>query len=333
MATDITDPLSSIEGEYETADDHFGTDGEYNTDEYGSDTPNAFLSELEDQEWHDSPVIPRTSPEDTPKPSQRTWTSTIASARDPFAAVGNMHKTTMGGGNEMSRDIDTEMTPKATRPHIQIPYSPSPKTNPRDPSFTDTESLHSLSRHLSDDDDDVINTPIFAQPHTITPPKPTTPVSGTVIPSASPIIPSHRPVDIDINVIPPGSSGTIDSEASWLSGKMDIQNAVRKSFHGSPVGKSPILLDASAGDSSALGLIDPKGLWKPDYRGEEYEQENMGDEMVERVRQGSKARKVEVVNSPGLEGLEARLSGESPERRATAYREGGIPLFRDETIA
>lgn len=105
---------------------------------------------------------------------------------------------------------------------------------------------------------------------------------------------------------------------------MDIQNAVRKSFHGSP---SPIVLEAT----SPL-RIDTRG--KPDYKGDDYgtEGEDYGGEGYgeARVRQGSKARRVEVVDSPSLEGLEARLSGESPERPAERRmngRNGGILLF------
>ena len=62
--------------------------------------------------------------------------------------------------------------------------------------------------------------------------------------------------------------------------------------------------------------------------------EGLGEfEGEERVRQGSKARMVEVIDSPSLEGLEARLSGESPERTtkggnsSTDVRDGGIILL------
>jgi hypothetical protein len=65
------------------------------------------------------------------------------------------------------------------------------------------------------------------------------------------------------------------------------------------------------------------GIASPDYTGEEY-----GDEDVdgrERMRQGSLARKVEVVDShDGVEGVVGRVSGESPER---GRENGGIVLM------
>lgn len=360
MATDITDTVSS-HGEYETADDHFGTETEgYNTEDHGSDTPNALsdddlVAELEEegQEWHESPVIPGVGME-TPKARQWTWNT----ARDYDMGIEG------GNGEMMGRGVfeDVEVTPKAMRPQIQIPYA-SP-TIRRNPSFTETESSRSPLSPLDnpyDDSEDDINTPIFAS------------TAGTVIPSSTPIVPINTvsqdvtsnldsnpkdnrhsdPITLsnaanthatttnpDIHIIPPGSSGTIDSESSWLSGNLplDIQSAVRKSFHGSP-GKTPIILEASG--ASPL-RIDTKGSgWKPDYQGQGYGDEEgaegveglgqFGDE--ERVRQGSKARRVEVIDSPSLEGFEARLSGESPERTGNGEKnrrdgvDGGIILL------
>ena len=347
MATDFTgDTVSSHERGYETADDHFGTEGGYNTDDYGSDTPNAVLSEDEmegEQEWHDSPVIPRASPENTPRPGQRMWGT--SAPRDTYRTSVNTYG--MGGETTgMAKDVndfdDMEITPKDSRPRVQIPrISPTTTNNnrnttrPRVSSFSETESTHSLSNSLLTDDLDDINTPIFSQPpfFAATTVLPTTgitaaPITGTVIPSSIPVVHSSAPapVPIDINIIPPGSSGTIDSEGSWLSGKMDIQNAVRKSFHGSSI-TSPIVLEASSPFRS-----DSKGQgWGQDYQGDDYGNEGKEgfEQEVERVRQGSKARRVEVVDSPSLEGLEARLSGESPERRMNGNggSDGGIVLF------
>ena len=139
----------------------------------------------------------------------------------------------------------------------------------------------------------------------------------------------------------PQSQGSMESEGSWLSGKMDIEKAVRKSFAGSPARRTPpIILETSAvkGD----GNIIPSGLmqanWtetrKPDYEGAEYGSEEEDEDVVpniwsERVRQGSAARKVEVVDRPSLEGVAGRVSSgntSSPERRSQDLRQNEIIL-------
>ena len=55
---------------------------------------------------------------------------------------------------------------------------------------------------------------------------------------------------------------------------------------------------------------------KPDYGGEEHG--SSGDEFArrrrERIRQGSAARRVEIVDGPNVEGIVGRVSGESVER-------------------
>ena len=97
----------------------------------------------------------------------------------------------------------------------------------------------------------------------------------------------------------------VESEGSWLAGRMDIEAAVRKSFgQQGGQGPSPILLGSSA---------PPRGAWigRPDYEGAEWE--SSGDEgRRERVRQASAARRVEVRDSPVVqEGVVPRVSGES----------------------
>ena len=133
---------------------------------------------------------------------------------------------------------------------------------------------------------------------------------------------------------------------------------MRKSFHGAlPVAiKTPILLETSGAERRPLRIDTmgmTTGLWKPDYHGDGYGdlgERGVGeDQVVERVRQGSKARRVEVIDSPSLEGMEARVSNvggggggsggaggageddESPERRINGRgkkdEKGGIVLF------
>jgi hypothetical protein len=150
----------------------------------------------------------------------------------------------------------------------------------------------------------------------------TVPVVGTTIPAASPVIQDTAIPAID--VVPP-SRGSIESEGSWLSGKMDIEKAVRKSFHASSPSRRtpPILLESSPVQT----MLSPSPLksdrvsyasnaYQPDYEGEEYgdSDEDGGVLGHERVRKGSAARRVEVVDGDRVEGVAARISGESPER-------------------
>jgi hypothetical protein len=148
-------------------------------------------------------------------------------------------------------------------------------------------------------------------------------VMGTTIPAASPIIQDTAIPAID--VVPP-SRGSIESEGSWLSGKMDIEKAVRKSFHASSPSRRtpPILLESSAVQTmlspSPLktdGVNYAAGGYQPDYEGEDYGDSDEDGGVLgqfERVRKGSAARRVEVVDGDRVEGVAARISGESPER-------------------
>ena len=109
---------------------------------------------------------------------------------------------------------------------------------------------------------------------------------------------------------------------------MDIEKAVRKSFHStSPLGTTtpPILLEGTTLPPLAsysplkLDMISAAAMdaraWTaastPDYEGRAYESEDGVAQPGERVRQGSKAMRVEVVTSPRLEGVAGRVSGES----------------------
>ena len=145
----------------------------------------------------------------------------------------------------------------------------------------------------------------------------------------------------------PGGARTdspAESEGSWLSQRLDIEKAVRKSF-GSPARRAtpPIILESSPLPGAGLGKLDVIAAaamnaraWaatQPDYEGNEYGEEE-GDELatpqvagVERVRQGSMVRTVEVLDSPNVEGVIGRVSiGESPEYEI-GKENGGILLF------
>ena len=127
-----------------------------------------------------------------------------------------------------------------------------------------------------------------------------------------------------------GRESPVESEGSWLSGRMEIENAVRKSFHTTSTQRTPpIILESSPLpqviahsrlkiDTISAAVMNAR-TWssasKPDYEGPGYE--SSGDESGmrrERVRHGSAARKVEVVDSPTVEGVVGRVSGEIVER-------------------
>jgi hypothetical protein len=142
----------------------------------------------------------------------------------------------------------------------------------------------------------------------------------------------------------PRTDSPAESEGSWLSQRLDIENAVRKSF-GSPTRRAtpPIILESSPLPGAGLGKLDVIAAaamnaraWaatQPDYEGNEYG-EDEGYELatpqiaeVERVRQGSMVRMVEVLDSPNVEGVIGRVSnGESPEYEI-GKENGGILLF------
>jgi hypothetical protein len=279
MATDTgTDTASSIrDHEYETADD-----------EFGSETPNA-LSELDNEEWHDSPVIPRDAKDSNPRPQQRHFNGVQRSS--PWLADPT---TTEDGISESSSAID----------------------------FGESEDGVSLSDPIFPPDAQWGGeSPVIGS---VTPVIGTTvaPITGTTIPAASPII--HDTAIPAIDVVPP-SRGSVESEGSWLSGKMDIEKAVRKSFHASSPSRrvTPILLESSP----VTGTLAPSPLksdalanaYRPDYEGEDYgdsdEDGGVLGQQFEKVRQGSAARRVEVVDGDRVEGIAARISGESPERK------------------
>jgi len=274
----VTDTGSSIQdNEYETAE------------EFGSETPGPLTEEEHDDDddesidfWHESPVIPRDVKDLTPKPSN-------------LALFTSVH----------TEDIERTPTQPSAADNRQLRAAawPLPKNNSIPPS--DTESL------TGGYEDEESNVPIFS-PETEWM---DSPIIGNVLP--------------DISVVPPRSQGSMESEGSWLSGKLDIEKAVRKSFAGGPVRRTPpIILETSPvkGDGNIIpagfNSSTPSGLVRdrPDYEGADYgsEEEEDGDEVPvmigERVRQGSAARKVEVVDRPSLEGVAARVSGESPER-------------------
>ena len=142
----------------------------------------------------------------------------------------------------------------------------------------------------------------------------------------------------------------IESEGSWLSQRLDIQEAVRKSFGGPGARRPtpPIILESSpllgaTTGKPGLGKLNVVGAaamnaraWasaRPDYEGSDYgadEDEELAPPEpggLERVRQGSMVRKVEVLDSPSVEGVIGRVSiGESPEHEL-GKENGGILLF------
>lgn len=271
----VTDTGSSIQdNEYETAE------------EFGSETPGPLTEDDDDDEsidfWHESPVIPRDVKDLTPKPSN-------------LALFTSMY----------TEDIErTPTQPSASylqdNPQLRAAW-PLPKEN----SIPQSDTEFSAAEY----EDEESNVPIFS-PETEWM---DSPIIGNVFPDVS---------------VPPQSQGSMESEGSWLSGKLDIEKAVRKSFAGGPARRTPpIILEASPvkGDGniipSGFNSSTPNGFARdrPDYEGADYgSEEEDGDEvpvmMGERVRQGSAARKVEVVDRPSLEGVAARVSGESPER-------------------
>ena len=131
---------------------------------------------------------------------------------------------------------------------------------------------------------------------------------------------------------PTSRDSPVESEGSWLSGRMDIEKAVRKGLAKSAPGKgmNPVLLESSSpppvrgplrvdvflGAAAAAAAAEGRR----DYAGPEWESsdgdENGRDRLLERVRQGSACRRVEVVHSPSVEGVIPRVvSGVSLESR------------------
>ena len=156
-----------------------------------------------------------------------------------------------------------------------------------------------------------------------------------------------------IGVSLPGvrTDSPIESEGSWLSQRLDIQEAVRKSFGGPGARRAtpPIILESSPLPAATatgkaglkkLDVMDAAAMnaraWasaRPDYEGNEDgadEDQELAPPVpggVERVRQGSMVRKVEVLDSPSVEGVIGRVSiGESPEHEL-GKENGGILLF------
>ena len=132
-----------------------------------------------------------------------------------------------------------------------------------------------------------------------------------------------------------GRESPVGSEGSWLSGgRKDIEKAVRKSFKTtSPRYTPPIILEASTlppvmGASpskidtitaAAMNVQTSSSASKLDFEEIVYESDTGDNDEIriqtgERVRQGSAARKVEVVNRPTVEGFVRRISGESVRR-------------------
>ena len=65
------------------------------------------------------------------------------------------------------------------------------------------------------------------------------------------------------------------------------------------------------------GVNYAANVYQPDYEGEDYGDSDEDGGVLgqfERVRKGSAARRVEVVDGDRVEGVAARISGESPER-------------------
>jgi hypothetical protein len=136
-----------------------------------------------------------------------------------------------------------------------------------------------------------------------------------------------------------GRESPVESEGSWLSGRMDIERAVRKSFNSiSPRGTPPIILESSplsqvAGNSplkinTIMAAVAANAqAWssasKPDHEGIEYESSDDESGIREKVRQGSAARRVEVMDSPSIEEMMGEVIEESVERNS----KGEIILF------
>ena len=131
-------------------------------------------------------------------------------------------------------------------------------------------------------------------------------------------------------VFPGSRDSPVESEGSWLSGRIDIEKTVAKSFRATSRRTPPILLESSIlpqdKDHSPLKIdaIDFAAemnarAWssanKPHYGG--VENGNTSDKVSgirERFRQVIAARRVQVVDGPNVEGIVGRISGESVER-------------------
>ena len=328
-------PRPHLAESYRTESAASTQDVDYETaEEYGSETPRdlSFIEpdaddedtteqighfnnqDIEDEEWHDSPVIPHTFPQQwtqrhTPK-HRFAWTDLSSHHRE-------------------DDDLDDER-----------------------------------EEWESDDDEDPYNESIIDYAESSGPTTPIFPFTASHHPprhgwGESPILALSippLPYPLETTMIPPLSRGSIESEGSWLSGKIDIEKAVRKSFATSSPNRRtpPIILETSPvvvsggllqsamtkdGTSALQVAATNAKIWNsanPDYEGVDYGSSGDEGEARQRVRQGSKAKKVEVRDTPeDLEGMAARVSGDSPERSRTQEvmgeqderRMGGIVLI------
>ena len=122
-----------------------------------------------------------------------------------------------------------------------------------------------------------------------------------------------------------GSRSISISEDELLKGKFDIHAIVRESFAASASSRRtpPIMLESIPRFPSAGSLSQ---IWESDYEVGEYYTEDEGALGTERVRQGSKARKVQVVDSVDI--MEREKKGEvASEENLEDKENGGILLF------
>ena len=265
-----------------------------------TDTVSIPESSIQENEYETADELLPSEGEDTPgqtpidTQSIDSWhDSPIIPGASPIIHADSRQQTPKPKAPKSFSPLSTEITPIRV---LQEEMTPRPNTAVHlEPG---SRSVHSdvESGILNFEDD--LHGPIFPEPQW----------------KDSPIIGSAFPV-------PPQSQGSASSEGSWLSGKKDIEEAVRKSFAGSPARRaSPILLEA--GTASGDGMVIPSGIAEsshPDYEGVEYEDENIVNDFPEEsVRQGSAAKKVEVVDHrPSLEAIVGRVSnGDSPERKS-----------------
>jgi hypothetical protein len=132
----------------------------------------------------------------------------------------------------------------------------------------------------------------------------------------------------------------VESEGSWLSRRIDIEKAVLKSFQVTSRRTPPILLESSTLSQSkghsplkintVVGAAVTQDQAWPSANEPVYGRKENGSSGIkiigirERIRQGSAARRVKVVDIPHVEGIVGRVSGESIERDFHSDNNGEI---------
>ena len=318
--------------------------------DFKEESPIVFFGPNSAQSTETESAVPR-SPNNTPihlhsqPPASDFRPRMFTFAADTALAADTEHDTGEGFRSKTPRDLsnfdnesweechntpvirrdDKDLTPQASHQRFLTQHDlwlPDLNTGP-----SDTESSSTLEFEDEDDHHSIFH------PHTTWG---ESAVKGTSIPFL---------LITESNAFPGSRDSPIESEGSWLSGRMDIEQAVRKSFHAtSPRRTPPILLESSSlpqvkGQSplkidtiAATAAMNARA-WssgtKPDDEREEYGSscdELGGGLNREKVRQGTAARRVEVVDSPNVEGFVGRVSGESVERDFLWDTKGEIVL-------